>query len=611
MLVFAKYLPAALVTVASGFNLLPFLNTPVAAQEFLVREQDVDQQNIQRVIELRNSSVAPPVPTDHASRSVQQEVRPILQSRSTGSSPSPEGPQSLSLPTVSSRAQLVAPKPVVPSSNTTSKAPTNKVSPPAVIGQMNLSQTPVSISNVGPSIKTDIEAPGYINLNETATLRIKLQNVGRSNAGVVKLIATLPAHAKFSRANPTPTASNGQVHEFVIKDIGSEQIREITLDLIPTAKLPLDIGTEVRVENMQRIAVGVRQPTLMVNIEGPLQATIGEKVTHSVLVTNTGDGVAENVTLSAIFPNGLEPVKSKRETSLFDIEPGKSVTAEFEMLATKAGLAPLNFSANARSVETQSASLDVKVYQPELNVAFVGPGMNFVEREGIYSIKLENTGEVAASNVKVQLNVPAGLTVTTISRQAKVDQESGLLVWNYNLIPAKSSESIMLKMVGASAGSQICNIDVRSDQNAPKQMQLATQIATRADLQVAIFNQSGPVPVGGTAKFLVIVENSGSSSASGVNINVELPESLTPEKIEGGGATEFGNTIAFKNAKLDAGQSREFVFTATVSEQGEHIVRSTLQAAGSERKMITEGSVFAYEINEARVSEALSPAINR
>ena len=45
--------------------------------------------------------------------------------------------------------------------------------------------------------------------------------------------------------------------------------------------------------------------------------------------------------------------------------------------------------------------------------------------------------------------------------------------------------------------------------------------------------------------------------------------------------------------------------------KGEHVVRSILQTAGSERKIIVEGSVYVYEINESRVSESLSPVIPR
>ena len=45
--------------------------------------------------------------------------------------------------------------------------------------------------------------------------------------------------------------------------------------------------------------------------------------------------------------------------------------------------------------------------------------------------------------------------------------------------------------------------------------------------------------------------------------------------------------------------------------QGDHIVRSTLQTSGSAKKLIAEKSIFVYDSDETRVSEALNPVLVR
>ena len=473
------------------------------------------------------------------------------------------------------------------------------------------STEPLSVTNSAPVINTTIEAPRYINLNQTATMRIKMLNVGETTARQVRLIATLPEHAKFSRAIPRPTRSEGQIHEFLLTNVAAKQLREIAINLVPTQKASMDIGTEVIIENTQHIAVSVREPKLKLKIKGPTVAHTGQALTHQVVVENTGDGSAEEIHLKINLPNELQATKSNGELIIPNIEPGRSILVDFETSAKTAGQVEINVLANAKGIESQSETTDLTIHEPELEVSAVGPQMNFVNREGIYTININNTGQVDVSDVNITLQVPKGIQVTTISQEAAVDAESGVLVWNFAKIASQTEQMIQLKTLSVAEGLQVCNIGVRSNETREKEIRLSTQVATRADMSVSIKNQSGPVQVGGQAQFQVIVENKGSSSANDVTINIELPESLKPVNQPGVQVQEFGNTISFRDAQIEPGQKREFLFSAVGVTKGEHVVRSILQTAGSERRIIVEGSVYVYEVNESRVSESLSPAVPR
>ena len=123
-------------------------------------------------------------------------------------------------------------------------------------------------------------------------------------------------------------------------------------------------------------------------------------------------------------------------------------------------------------------------------------------------------------------------------------------------------------------------------------------------------NLTGPVQVGAKAEFLIEVENQGTRQATDVNVNVTLPESLMAVK-NGLNPDQTENALTFTEPLVAPGQKVIFKFTAVGVSKGDHVVRCTLQAAGSERKVISENSVYVYEIAEARVSESLSPAVPR
>jgi uncharacterized repeat protein (TIGR01451 family) len=380
--------------------------------------------------------------------------------------------------------------------------------------------------------------------------------------------------------------------------------------LIPTEKKAIEIGTEIVIENVQRFTVGVREPKIKLALKGPTEANLGQTVAHRVLLENVGDGRAEKIELEAIFPEQLRCDK-KHQVVIPALEPGQKLEIEMPSIATGAGQSELAVSVQAVGVEPQSVKSEIQVYQPELEIAATGPKINFLNREGIYAITLDNTGSVDATNVSVNLSVPSGMKVTTISQEAKVNTATGELTWVFDRIAAKSSQTIKLLTLATMQGQQDSVVTIRSKQTKEKTIYLSTNVVTRPELSVTLQNQSGPTQVGGKVQFLVVVENTGSSSAADLKLAIELPKALSADQQDGIDVMSVGNNLSFEAAKLEPGQKREFRFVAVASEKGEHVIRALLNTASSERQLTSEGVVFVYEINENRVSESLTPAIVR
>ena len=489
--------------------------------------------------------------------------------------------------------------------------PTPTVNPePNQMGDPSSQESEELVSRQENMVSTEIRSPKSVNVDQPAEMRINLRNHSQEAVSNVKLIANIPDHAKFVSATPRPSRVKGQMYEFVVQRIGSKKTQQILLNVVPTEKSNLEIGTQLILENVQRTVVSVQQPELTMKISGPVQSTTGKMATHTLTIANVGDGVATDVRLKTIFPNTFRQTHSSNATVIPAIRPGASLEIPFESQALTPGKGELKIVADSKSVRRKEATMAVSVHQPELRLSAVGPKLNFVQRDGIYSIDVENTGEVEVTNVQVALSVPDGLKVTTISRQAEVDELGGKLLWSFDKLSAKSSEQIQLKATAIKEGLQVCSILVSSDETLEKEFRLSTQVTTRADLTVRIKNQTGPVQVGAKAEFLVEVENQGSRQASNIDVEVVLPESLMPIKDD---QTSDGekNALTFTEPLVEPGQKITFKFTAVGVSQGDHVVRSTLRAEGSERKVITENSVYVYDVDQTRVSESLSPVVPR
>lgn len=459
------------------------------------------------------------------------------------------------------------------------------------------------------NIQTKIQTPKFVNVNQPAQMNVTLNNTGTTPVANVTLVATLPEHVKLTDSSPKPTSNDGQMYRFSIPQIGSRSTRQVEMTLVPTEKQAIDIATVVHVESASRTSIAVRQPNISLSLSGPTQANIGQKVVHELVVTNIGDGVATDVRVDTALPNNLKMVKQSSGPYIRSIAPGQTAKIMFESVAQTAGSTELKAAAEAVGCQPKNTNLAFAVYQPELQVTATGPKLNFVDRDGIYTINIENTGVVDVTDARISLRVPEGMKVNTISRKAGVDSDEGVLTWTFDRIASRSAEQIQLKATALKEGSQNCGILVSSNETQDKEISLLTQVVTRADLSVQIANLTGPVQIGAKAEFLVTVENKGSRQASDIGIEIALPESLMP--VKDGNVVQNTSSIMFEEPLVGAGQKATFKFTAVGVTGGEHVVRSVLKADGSERKVIAEDTIYVYEIDQTRVSESTSPVVPR
>ena len=468
------------------------------------------------------------------------------------------------------------------------------------------------VNNDDSSIRTTIQSPKFVNLNKPALVKVNLQNTGKTSVGQVEFLVALPTSTKLASATPEPTNVDGQVLQFNLKTLNTNETRQIILNVVPTERTEINITTSVRTEAQQNVLVAVREPQLQATITGPHQTNLGEKVAHEIVITNTGDGVATQVNVQPHFPANLVKTKQSQSNLIPKIEPGKSTTLVYHSQAIAPGQAEIKATVSSDDgIAPRSANLAMNIFEPTLQVSAIGPKVNFVDRNGIYTINLENKGKVAITDVLVALEVPEGLKITTISREANVDAEKGILRWKFNEIAAGSIEQIQMMALAEKDGNLVCNISVDSHETGKKVINLATKVTTRANLSVALKNNSGPVQVGGKAVFAVELANNGSRKAVDVNVKVQLPESLRGVTPDSQKVSIDGNTVSFIEPQIGPGRKVSFQFSAVGLVSGEHIVRTETQIEGSERRVIAEDTVFVYDIDEARVSESLKPSFQQ
>ena len=462
-----------------------------------------------------------------------------------------------------------------------------------------------------PSIQTQIIAPRFINVNEQTLLSLKVENVGNVDVSNVRLTAILPAHAKFVNSTPRPTRVNGNEYQFTIDSLNSRRNQFIRMEVVPTAKAPLDIETNVQIASTQRVAVRVRQPVLEMQIKGPARVKTGQTFKNLIRVKNTGDGYANKVLLKTNRPTQIGEAKAPQKVFLERLGPGQEVQFEVVSFAQSTGDAEVAFEVSAKGAESRAKTTRVDVVQPELQVLVAGPDQNFINKDGVYTIKLQNTSQVTINNVSVEVAIPRGLKVNTINRQTANNTAQGTMVWKFQQFPANRSETIQFRAEALSEGQQVCRVNVNANEMPAKEFKIGTMVSSRSDVSISIRDAGQPVGIGSRVDFSIELNNRGGRDASQSEVVVDLPPGLTPVAQKGYSINQSQNQILFQDVSIKANHTTTLRFTCAANQQGDHIVRSTFHTGDSSRGVSAEDSVFIFETRETKVSDALKPELRR
>jgi hypothetical protein len=172
-------------------------------------------------------------------------------------------------------------------------------------------------------------------------------------------------------------------------------------------------------------------------ISGDLQ--IGDRVTFSGSITNTGDNDSENTKVHLVFYDAFEPPRLIRVASienLTTITSESTVDFEFdELLPSQA----VGFQVFAESTNLQSNTLDIEITPPELITKLIS----------INDISIKDNQGNSLSDVRVNepINIQSNIWIQIVSEQESYDQP-----YVYYTQVKQSGEKAFVEYIGTFEG---------------------------------------------------------------------------------------------------------------------------------------------------------------
>lgn len=449
-----------------------------------------------------------------------------------------------------------------------------------------------AVSTSTPVVRVTTQNPREINLGKPATFVISVANAGKVPASEVVIATTIPAHVEVTKSDPRPIDVEGQVYRFRVGDLNPGATERVTLVAVPRELNPVKLDTTVSFATSTRASLMVRRPLLKVDAQVTNQAVLGRPVKWTVLVTNTGDGPAENVVLTPEIVSGeIQSTALRRPIQVGTLRAGETKKFTFEGTGSRKGEVSARFTGtNPDGLKAEIVS-KFRVLQPELALRVNGPQIQPIGRESEYEVRVTNPGDAPTGSTLVTVTIPTGLEITS-APQNGYNEEKRTLRWRITNVRPGIAVPLRFRAEMVEAGNQILNIDAKAEQIASANGTHTTAVISRPNLIVTVVNSQELTEVGDQIKFDVRIVNAGSKSADDLQIRVAMPDGM--EAVASEGYTIAGGQVEFRPLQLASGQKTAVSFRARGNKAGDHRVRVLINTSDQTSDLVFEAAAFCY-----------------
>ncbi len=324
-----------------------------------------------------------------------------------------------------------------------------------------------------PALKVVQRSPQQVLIGQQVEIEIEVSNPGTGEATGVILQTDVPdglEHPKGRQLdNLIGTLAPGEVRRQVLR-LRAVAAGSITNEIRITA----DDGLEA----VDSAAVEIIAPQLAVELEGPSRRFLERQATYNVNLANVGSAEATNVEIVAYLDRGFSFVGTEYQGQ-YDPSRHAVYWSLAELPADARGAVPLTLlpiERGERAIRLEARGDLNLVARHEKRVSVdalaeltfsITDDVDPIEVGGTvtYEIKLVNRGSGDDSDVKLQLQLPAGLELISSESDAATDG-NGLVVFTPQAVMAARSEVIhRVRVKGVSPGTHVVKAIVSSDES--------------------------------------------------------------------------------------------------------------------------------------------------
>lgn len=319
--------------------------------------------------------------------------------------------------------------------------------------------------------------------------------------------------------------------------------------------------------------------------------TLGENITYSIRVSNTGNTFATAITITDVLPAGTSFVSANFgglhqngvvTWNIGIISPGQTLTLTLvvnvnDTLPAGTQITNTAVVASLSDPETPLTSNPsvVEVEEPVPNILITKRAASTEVIAGsdlVYTITVLNTGTAAATSVVVTDDLPIGTTF--VAANAGGVHNAGIVTWELGTLNPGQSQTLSVTVNVSSdsdPGTIIRNVAFVESPDIPEPIESEPDpanevvVEVEADLRITKIAATDSIRSNTQLTYIINVSNVGSSDAQQVRVTDQLPANTTFVFADNGGVHSSG-TVTWEIPTLAAGASIDLELIVLVGQ---------------------------------------------
>jgi uncharacterized repeat protein (TIGR01451 family) len=344
-------------------------------------------------------------------------------------------------------------------------------------------------------------------------------------------------------------------------------------------------------------------PVVTIRVRVPADAAPGDDIKYVITVQNVSAAEAHGVIVrnplapevETVVKADPEPDKLSTEKqllwSLGTLKAGTSKTIELT-LRHKQNVAELKNLAYVKYEHGQAVT--TKIAKPTVKVSKNAPKQTVRDETYTVRVLLENTGKVPAEGVHVVENLPQSAEFEAVTAGAKrgLQAEGQQWVWEIAKLQPGERKVIEYRITPREAKDVFALTSVSGQRLvADKPAEARTQVLVPG-LEVKLTGPTGVVSAGESAKYEIVVRNTGTLPSANVKITGTIPADCKPTMKTDGGQI-FRDSIVWSLSRLEPGEAQSFRFAIKASTTGRRVVVASATDARGMKAGQELATVFA------------------
>ena len=416
----------------------------------------------------------------------------------------------------------------------------------------------VTVPEINPNKTANIENP---NFGDNVTYTVTVSNDGIDDANNVVVKDTLGKGLKFISATGNYTFDEATNTVTWIVDLakGESKTFKVNATVVGYGNVTNTVIVGNKTFN-KNVTVPEINPNKTVNNEIP---NFGDNVTYTVRVTNDGIADANNVVVCDILGKGLKFLNAdgnftydeKTGTITWIVDLAKGETKTFNVNVTVLSYGDLSNKVVVGN-KTVIKNITVPEINPgkEINIEVPNFGDNVT-----YTVIVNNTGKVNATNVVVADKLGEGLVFVSASDGGVYNETTRTITWIINLTAGETKYLYVNTTV--SAYGNITNSVIVGNKTFNKNVTVPEIIPVKEV-------NSSDIHIGDEITYTIAVSNPGKTNATNIVIKDVLPEGLKFINASNGGVYDPATGIITWIVNITANSTVDLTVVANVTKSG-------------------------------------------